>query len=98
MNLKSLNANDSSADAGLSRRYFLLGAGVVSAPEDVIVINGAAATPGASAPASPPPANTPPAPAPAPAPPQNGNANGAYVPELIHDGRGSYTPDEQQRP
>ena len=31
MNLKSLNANDSSADAGLSRRYFLLGAGVVSA-------------------------------------------------------------------
>ena len=74
------------------------GAGVVSAPEDVIVINGAATPPGAATPGSPPPANTPPAPAPAPAPTQNGNGNGAYAPELIHDGRGSYTPEEQQRP
>ncbi len=75
-----------------------MGAGVVSAPEDVIVINGAATAPAPTAPASPPPANVPPAPAPAPAPTQNGNGNGAYAPELIHDGRGSYTPDEQQRP
>jgi len=67
-------------------------AAVPAAPEDVIVINGAGPAPVAvvTAPGGPPSG---PVPAPAP-PPQNGNGNGAYAPELVHDGRGSYTPEQ----